>query len=107
QKNAVLAVLNFAQSAAPLPGHAARFGSFLREAAAIDDADAVRIADLLANMLPQFRRDGLVIPLTAADKMLNRLAFTIGGIGDGFGGLALQVAQLALDDDFRQLPLFL
>jgi hypothetical protein len=56
-------------------------------------------------MAAQFGGDGLVVPGAGADEVLHGLAGAVGLVGDGLGGLALQVAELALDDHLGQLTL--
>ena len=49
-------------------------------------------------MGPQLGHDGLVVPLAAADKELDRLAGQSGLDGDRLAGLSLHAAQETTDD---------
>ena len=56
-------------------------------------------------MLPQFDHHALIVPATGADEILYGLALPTGLVGDGFGGLAVQIAEFAVQHDARQLVL--
>jgi hypothetical protein len=96
QEDADLAVLDFAQPAAPLPRHATGVGPRLGEGAGVQDQHGVRVVALLGDVPAQLRHDLLVVPAAGADEVLHGHAVPAGLVGDGLGGLALQVAELAL-----------
>ena len=48
--------------------------------------------------LAQLGHHGFVVPAAGADEVLHGLAGAAGLGGDGLGGLALQAAELALQD---------
>jgi hypothetical protein len=60
---------------------------------------------LLTDVEPEFRYDGLVVPLARADEELDRLAGPPGLDGDRLTGLALQSADQAADDQRGVLAL--
>src|SRR5207249_3931986 len=47
----------------------------------------------------QLRHDVLIVPGAGADEVLHGLARAVGEGGDGLGRLALEVTELALEDD--------
>ena len=106
EEDAHLAVVDLAEPAAPLPLHAAGGGAALGEAAAVQDQHAVGVADLDGDVAPQLVQDRFVVPLAGADEVLHRLAMPPGLAGDGLGGLALQVAELAGEDDGDEVAVF-
>src|SRR4029079_7206243 len=73
-----LAVVLLAEPAAPLPGHAARRGPRLGEAAGVEDQDGLIVAERLADLAAQLGHDGLVVPLAGADEELDGLAVDAG-----------------------------
>jgi hypothetical protein len=106
QKHADLAVVDLAQSAAPLPPHAAGLGPLLGESAAVDHHDALGFGELLADMRAQFCHHGFIIPLARSDEKLERFARHTRLDGDRFARLAVQPAEQALNDQGRVVSLF-
>jgi hypothetical protein len=105
QEDAHLAVLDLAQPAAPLAGHAAGGVARLGEAAGVQHQHGVGVAPLLGHVPAQLGHDRLIVPGAGADEVLHRLALPAGEVGDGFGGLAFQVAELALEHHPSQFVL--
>ena len=98
QEDADLAVLLFAQPAAPLAGDPAAVGALLGEAAGVDHDPAAVLGQLLADVPPQFGHDLLVVPDAAADEELEVLAGDAGLGGDRLDGLPLQPAEQPPDE---------
>ena len=96
QEVADLAVVDLAQAAAPLAGHAAGGVPLLGEGRAVQDEDAVGVAQFLGDVAAQFGPDGVVVPAAVADELLQVAALEPGLRGDGLGGLTLQAGELAL-----------
>src|SRR3954447_16231697 len=90
EEDAEWAVVLLAEPATPLPGHAARLGPRLGEAAGVQDQDGLLIAQRLADLAAQLGHDSLVVPLAGADEELDGLAVDAGLDGDRLAGLALQ-----------------
>jgi hypothetical protein len=105
QEDTDLTVIDLAQPTAPLTLDAAGGGALLGEAAGIDDQDGLVAAPGLGDVAAQLGGDGLVVPGAGADEVLHGLTGPVGLVGDGLGGLALQVAELALHDNLGQLAL--
>jgi hypothetical protein len=80
--------------------------ALLGEGGAIQDEGRVVIAQLLADVAAQLFEDGLVNPLAGTDEQLQGAALETGVVGDGFGGLALQAGELALEDGLGMTSLF-
>src|SRR5512135_1148328 len=105
QEDADLAVVDLAVPAAPLASDTAGLRPLLGEGAGVDDHDAVRLGELLTDVEPEFRYDGLVVPLARVDEELDRLARQPGLDGDRLTGLALQSADQPADDQGGVLAL--
>ena len=99
QEDAVPAVLQLAQPAAPLAAHAARVGAGLGEGAGVEDQDALLVAQLLDDVASDLGHDRLVVPLAGAGEGLDGLAMEPGLDGDRLAGLALQAAAQAAEDE--------
>lgn len=106
QEDAELAVVDLAQAAAPLAGHAAAVAPLLGEAGRVDDDYAVGLGQLRADVPAQLGHDGLVIPGPTADEVLEVLARDAGLPGDRLGALAFQAAEQATDEG-RGVPALL
>src|SRR5262249_19691040 len=105
QEDAELAVLDLAEPAAPLPLHAAGITPRLGEGAGVEHEHGLGVARLQGDVPAQFGHHGLVVPAAGADEVLHGLARAAGLVGDGLRGLALQAAELALQDHPGQLVL--
>src|SRR5262249_10938148 len=57
--------------------------------------NGVGVAQFVADVGAQRAADVAIVPRAAADEQLQGAAFLAGLVGDGFGGLALQSAELA------------
>jgi hypothetical protein len=101
-----LAVLDFAQVAAPLAGDAAGVVALLGHAVAIDDEDGLGMGQFLTDVRQQLGADGVVVPLAGADEVLQGTAFLLGLARDGLGRLALEAGELALEDGGGMVALF-
>ena len=62
------------------------------------DQDRLAIPQDPADVAPQLHQDRIVVPLARADEELDVLVLDPGEVGDRFGGLALQVAEEAPND---------
>lgn len=107
QEDTDLAVIDLAQPAAPLPGHAAGRRALLGKPRPVQDEDPLVVAQFLGDVAPQFAPDGVVVPPAGADEQLQGPPFEAGLGGDGLGGLALEASELALEDDAGVLALLL
>jgi hypothetical protein len=105
EEDAELAVVLLAQPAAPLPGHPARLGPRLGEAAGVEDQDRVGVAEHLAGVAAELGHDGLVVPPAGADEVLDRLAVDAGLDRDRLAGLSPQPTEQAADDEGGVGPL--
>src|SRR5262249_39545283 len=92
-----LAVVDLAQPATPLPLDANRSGPFLGEGGRIEDQDAFRAAQLLANLTNQFGDHGAVVPGGLADELLEGFARLVVQVGNGLDVLVLEVGDQAGD----------
>ena len=101
-----MAIVHFAQPAAPLAGHAAGRRAFLGERAGVEDEDGFGVREFLAHMAAEFVEDGLIVPTAGAHEQLQGAALLAGLGGDGLRGLAFQAGQLAAQDRARVLALF-
>ena len=104
--DADLAVVDLAQAAAPLALDADRSSALLGEGRWVEDEDAVGTAQLLTHLPGQLREPGVVVPGRLADKLLQRLAFLVVEVGDGFDVLVFEVGNQARDIRMGMLPLF-
>lgn len=98
QEDAGLAVLDLAQPAALLAGHAAGLLALLGESRGIEHEHAVGVAQLVADVTAQLAEHGGIIPAYGADEQLPGAALESDLDGDGLGDLALQAGELALED---------
>src|SRR5512144_275595 len=98
QEDSDLAVLDLAQPAAPLAGHATGGGPLLDEAAAVQDRDRLGVGQLVADVRAQLVDDAGVVPGAGADTGLDGLAVQSGLGSDRLAGLALQSAEEAVND---------
>jgi len=98
EEDADLTVFDLTQSAAPLASDPTALGSLLGERAGIEDQDGVVLPRDPADMASQLPQDRVVIPSAGADEELDVLVFDAGAGGDRFGGLALQAADEATND---------
>jgi hypothetical protein len=105
QEDADLAVVYLTEPAAPLPGDPAGVRARLGEGTGVQDQHGLGLGQFLGDVLAQLGHHRFVVPAACADKVLHRLAVATGLVGDGLGGLALQVAELALQDHARQFLL--
>lgn len=99
QEDTDLAVVDLAQSAAPLAVDPTGLRPFLGERAGVDHHNAVGFTQRLAYMIAQLFHHSFVIPLARSDEGLDRLAVQSRLDRDRFAGLALQAAETATDDD--------
>src|SRR3954451_1184680 len=107
EEDADLTVLDLAQSSAPLARDPTTLGPLLGERAGIEDQDGVVLPQDPADMAPQLAQDRVVVPSAGADEELDVLVGDAGADGDRFGGLALQAADEAPNDQGGVLALFL
>ena len=85
-----LAVLNFAQSAAPLLADAHRLGSFLGKPRGVEHDHAIGFTQLLADLARQSGEHRLMIPRHKPDELLDSLSLLIMQVGDPLACLAFQ-----------------
>jgi len=97
QVDAHLAVVEFAQPAAPLALHADRLAALLGEGGGVEDEDRVGLAQLCAHLACQLIEQGLVVPVGLAEELLESLALAVVQVGDALGVLAGQVGEQPLD----------
>ncbi len=80
---------------------------FLGKALGIEDQDGLAIPQDPADMAPQLHQDRVVVPLARADEELDVLVLDPGAVSDRFGGLALQAADEATNDQGGVVALLL
>jgi len=107
EEDADLTVLDLTQSSAPLARDPTTLGPLLGEGAGIEDQDRLAIPQDPADVAPQLHQDRIVVPLARADEELDVLVLDPGAVGDRFGGLALQVAEEAPNDQGGVVALLL
>ena len=88
-----LAVLDFTQSAAPLPGDADRLAPLLGKRRGVEYDHAVGLAQLLADLPGQGREHRLMIPRHISDELLNPLPWLIVQVGNPLARLALELGD--------------
>ena len=76
QKDADLAVIDFAQAAAPRTGHSAGGVAFLGEGAAVQDEDGVGVGPGIADVATELVHDRFIVPRRPADEGLKGLRAT-------------------------------
>ena len=93
-------MMNLANPTAPVFAGCDAADGYTRDAQCViyHGPDAAWFGQLLADMLPQFTHDSLVVPRSRADKGLDRLAVQAGLGCDRLAGLAFQAAEEAVDD---------
>ena len=90
-----LTVLDLAEPAAPLPGHADRLVPLLGEGRGVEDDHPVRLAEPFPDLLGEDRERGAMVPVGLADEPLHRLAILVEQISDPLGGLVFQMGEQA------------
>ena len=106
QEDAELAVVDLAQSAAPLARHTTGGGPLLDEATAIQDHDRLGVGQFVTDVSAQLVDDRVVLPGAGADEGLDGLAVQTGLGGDRLAGLAFQTAEEPVDDRAGMSPMF-
>jgi len=96
EEDADLAVIDFAQAATPLAVDATGVGPLLGKAGGVEDEDTLAVGQLRGDMAAEFVEQGTILPAAGTDEELQGAEFLAGLGGDGFGGLALQGGELAL-----------
>jgi hypothetical protein len=76
--------------------HADGLGALLGEGGGIEDQHAVGLSPLGADLVGQFREEGLVFPVGLSDELLQSLSLAVMQVGNGLGILAGQVGEEAL-----------
>ncbi len=106
QVDAHLAVVDLAEPAAPLSLDAHRRITFLRVGRWVKHQHPVRFAQGKTDLPSQFHQQGLVIPRTLADKLLQSLPLLVAQVSDRFHVLPLQARHQARQVVPRVLFLF-
>ncbi len=90
-----LAVLNFAETTAPLLGDANRFIAFLGKRRWVEHDHSFRFAQLDADLNREGVQQRLMIPRHLSDEFLNSLPVLVVQVGNSFACLVLQSGHQA------------
>ena len=94
-EDADLAVVDLAEPAAPLAGHADRLGPLLGERRGVEDDHGVGLAEVLADLAGQGGEQRLVVPGDRPDEVLQALPLVVMEVGDRLAGLARELGEEA------------
>lgn len=100
-----LAVVDLAQTATPLAGHAHRLLALLGKRRRIKHDHAIVFAKFRADLPSQLRHQRRVVPRGAAHEVLQRVALLVVAVRNRLHVLALQIRQQAADVVRRVTPL--
>src|SRR5512144_2542276 len=90
-----LAVLDLAESTAPLSRHAHRLGPLLGDRRGVEDDHAIRLAEVGADLAGQRHEQGLMVPRNIPDELLEALTLPVVEVGDPLGRLVFEFRQQA------------
>ena len=90
-----LAVLNFAETTAPLLGDANRFIAFLGKRRGVEHDHSFRFAQLYADLNREGAQQRLMIPSCLSDELLNSLSVLVVQVGNSLASFVLQSGHQA------------
>ena len=88
-----LAIVNLAESPAPLPCHAHRLGPFLGEGRRIEYDYAIGLAYVFADLYGQGLQQRCIFPRNLPNKLLETLSLLIEQVSDPFTGFVLKLGK--------------